>query len=137
MPECKPYSCSLSNSCLQVLSPLPQFINPGNTAWADGGGSPLIYVMRCNPQHYYLLHEIGHRFGMPHATIYKLMNQTVTPQVGSGPCYMARGLLVHTFVPVVTQSMCPVLQAPTTALLSAGVMEDACKYAASAGCWLT
>lgn len=46
-----------------VLSPLPQFINPGNTAWANGGGSPMIYVMRCNPQHYYLLHEIGHRYG--------------------------------------------------------------------------
>lgn len=28
--------------------------------------------MRCNPQHYYLVHEVGHRLGMPHATIYKL-----------------------------------------------------------------
>lgn len=73
---------NLMHLLVQVLSPLPQFINPGNTAWADGGGSPLIYVMRCNPQHYYLLHEIGHRFGMPHATIYKLTNQTATAQVG-------------------------------------------------------
>jgi len=70
----------------QVLSPLPQFINPGNTAWADGGGSPLIYVMRCNPQHYYLLHEIGHRFGMPHATIYKLTNKTASPEVRTIYC---------------------------------------------------
>jgi hypothetical protein len=66
---------------LQVLSPLPQFVNPGNTAWASGGGSPLFFVMRCNPQHYYLLHEIGHRLGMPHATIYKLANQTATAEV--------------------------------------------------------
>jgi hypothetical protein len=66
---------------LQVLSPLPQFVNPGNTAWASGGGSPLFFVMRCNPQHYYLLHEIGHRFGMPHATTYKLANQTASPEV--------------------------------------------------------
>lgn len=73
--------CCASPLLLQVLSPLPQFINPGNTAWAAGGGSPMIYVMRCNPQHYYLLHEIGHRFGMPHATIYKLANETATPTV--------------------------------------------------------
>jgi predicted DNA-binding transcriptional regulator AlpA len=34
----------------------------------------MMFVMRCNPQHYYLLHEIGHRLGMPHATIYKLLS---------------------------------------------------------------
>jgi len=68
----------------QVLSPLPQFINSGAfRAWADGGGSPLIYVMRCNPQHYYLLHEIGHRLEMPHATIYKLTEQTATAAVST------------------------------------------------------
>jgi hypothetical protein len=72
-------------SCMQVLSPLPQFVNPGNTAWASGGGSPLFFVMKCQPQHYYLLHEIGHRFGMPHATIYKLSNQTATPKVSVEP----------------------------------------------------
>lgn len=54
---------------VQVLSPLPRFINSGFTAWADAGGSPLIFVMRCNPQHYYLVHEFGHRVGMSHATV--------------------------------------------------------------------
>jgi hypothetical protein len=59
---------------LQVLSPSPRFVNPGYTAWANGYGSPMMFVMRCNPQHYYLLHEIGHRLGMPHATIFKLLS---------------------------------------------------------------
>lgn len=67
---------------LQVLSPLPTFINDGRyRAWADAGGSPLIYVMRCNPQHYYLAHEIGHRLGMPHATLYKLREEKATANV--------------------------------------------------------
>lgn len=67
---------------LQVLSPLPTFINDGRyRAWADAGGSPLIYVMRCNPQHYYLAHEIGHRLGMPHATLYKLTEEKATANV--------------------------------------------------------
>jgi hypothetical protein len=67
---------------LQVLSPLPTFINDGRyRAWADAGGSPLIYVMRCNPQHYYLTHEIGHRLGMPHATLYKLTEEKATAAV--------------------------------------------------------
>lgn len=71
---------------LQVLSPLPTFINDGRyRAWADAGGSPLIYVMRCNPQHYYLAHEIGHRLGMPHATLYKLtdLEEKATANVSS------------------------------------------------------
>jgi hypothetical protein len=68
--------------CLQVLSPLPTFINNGAfRAWADAGGSPLIFVMRCNPQHYYLLHEMGHRLGMPHAVLYKLAEETATATV--------------------------------------------------------
>jgi hypothetical protein len=37
--------------------------------------------MRCNPQHYYLLHEMGHMLGMPHATIYKLTEQSVNATV--------------------------------------------------------
>ncbi len=44
---------------LQVLSPLPRFVNTGTTAWANGVGSPLLFVMKCNPQHAYLLHEVG------------------------------------------------------------------------------
>ncbi|WIA29149.1 hypothetical protein OEZ86_011660 [Tetradesmus obliquus] len=56
----------------RVLSPLPRFINTGFTAWANAGGSPLMFVMRCNPQHYYLVHEFGHRVGMAHATAYRL-----------------------------------------------------------------
>jgi hypothetical protein len=70
----------------QVLSPLPQFVNPGYTAWAEGGGSPLLFVMRCNPQHYYLLHELGHRLGLPHATLYKLSEEAATPTVSATLC---------------------------------------------------
>lgn len=46
---------------LLVLSPLPRFVNPGFTAWAPAGGAPHLYVMRCLPQNYYLVHELGHR----------------------------------------------------------------------------
>jgi len=35
---------------VQVLSPLPRFVNPGFTAWSNAGGSQLVFVMRCNPQ---------------------------------------------------------------------------------------
>jgi hypothetical protein len=44
-------------------------------------------VMRCNPQHYYLLHEMGHRLGMPHAIIYKLTQETSRPTVS---CRLSR-----------------------------------------------
>lgn len=73
------------NSCfMQVLSPLPTFINSGwARAWADAGGSPLIFIMRCNPQHYYLLHEMGHMLGMPHVVLYKLTEQAVIATVST------------------------------------------------------
>lgn len=35
---------------VQVLSPLPRFVNPGFTAWSNAGGSQLVFVMKCNPQ---------------------------------------------------------------------------------------
>ena len=41
----------------------------------------MIYIMKCNPQHYYLLHEMGHRLGMPHTTIYKLTEEKATANV--------------------------------------------------------
>lgn len=49
----------------------PPRINPGYTAWSAGGDSPLTFVMRCAPQLYYLVHETGHRLGLPHADIWK------------------------------------------------------------------
>ncbi|KAF6266656.1 hypothetical protein COO60DRAFT_1623446 [Scenedesmus sp. NREL 46B-D3] len=66
------YDTSSDFHTVLVLSPLPRFINSGFTAWANSGGSPLMFVMRCNPQHYYLVHEFGHRVGMAHATVYRL-----------------------------------------------------------------
>ncbi len=81
-PDC--VSCCAA----QTVAPLPRHINPGYYAWANGGMSPFIYVMKCNPQHYYLLHEMGHRLGMPHATIYQRdqgnANAVPVPALGAG-----------------------------------------------------
>lgn len=57
---------------LQVVAPLaPARINPGYTAWSSSGGSRTMFVMRCAPELYYLIHEMGHRLGLPHASIWK------------------------------------------------------------------
>ena len=56
----------------QVVAPLPpRRINPGYTAWSSSGGSPHIFMLRCAPQLYYLVHEMGHRLGLPHASVWK------------------------------------------------------------------
>ncbi len=75
-----------SSTCaLQVLAPLPRQANPqGYTAWS--GVPTFMFVLMCNPLHYYLVHETGHLFGLPHATMYKLDNSSSLPTdpLGSG-----------------------------------------------------
>lgn len=54
----------------QVLAPLPRHANPqGYTAWSSA--PTMMFILLCNPMHYYLVHEMGHLFGLPHATMYK------------------------------------------------------------------
>jgi len=53
-----------------VLAPVPRHANPkAFTAWS--AAPTFMYIMLCNPMHYYLTHELGHLFGLPHATMYK------------------------------------------------------------------
>ncbi|GAX85071.1 hypothetical protein CEUSTIGMA_g12491.t1 [Chlamydomonas eustigma] len=69
---------------IMVLSPLPRQANPeGYTAWSSA--PTFMFVMMCNPMHYYLVHETGHLFGLPHATMYKLDNATSLPTDPLGP----------------------------------------------------
>lgn len=59
----------------QVLSPWPHHNNRGQLAWSSGTESfPSIFILRCNPQLYYLVHETGHQFGLPHSAVYKVEN---------------------------------------------------------------
>lgn len=37
------------------------------------------------PQHYYMLHELGHRLGLGHASMYRLDNATRAPADPMGP----------------------------------------------------
>ncbi|GLI63979.1 hypothetical protein VaNZ11_007148, partial [Volvox africanus] len=70
---------------LLVLSPAPpRRINPGYTAWSAVGAGTM-FVMRCMPQLYYLVHEMGHLLGLPHADIWRLDNATIAPSDPAGP----------------------------------------------------
>ncbi|GIL45852.1 hypothetical protein Vafri_2986, partial [Volvox africanus] len=70
---------------LVVLSPAPpRRINPGYTAWSAVGAGTM-FVMRCMPQLYYLVHEMGHLLGLPHADIWRLDNATIAPSDPAGP----------------------------------------------------
>ncbi|GMH43936.1 hypothetical protein BSKO_11870 [Bryopsis sp. KO-2023] len=63
-----------------VLSPWPHHNNPGQLAWASGSDEfPAIFILRCSPQLYYLIHETGHRFGLPHSVVYKVEDGTDPP----------------------------------------------------------
>ena len=54
---------------LQVIAPIPRHVNPtGITAWSSA--PTFSFILLCNPMHYYLTHETGHLFGLPHATMY-------------------------------------------------------------------
>ncbi|KAG2501286.1 hypothetical protein HYH03_001088 [Edaphochlamys debaryana] len=68
-----------------VLSPgPPKSINNGFTAWSSVGAGSL-FVMRCAPQTYYLVHELGHLLGLPHGGIWRLDDGTSAPADPSGP----------------------------------------------------
>ncbi|PNH11434.1 A disintegrin and metalloproteinase with thrombospondin motifs 7 [Tetrabaena socialis] len=60
---------------VMMLSPAPPArINSGFTAWSAVGAASM-FVMRCAPQLYYLVHEVGHLLGLPHANIWSLQQQ--------------------------------------------------------------
>lgn len=55
-----------------MLAPLPLHVNPGFQAWTSSNpATPVVFAMRCNPQHGALAHEMGHRLGMAHASVYR------------------------------------------------------------------
>ncbi|KXZ46510.1 hypothetical protein GPECTOR_43g947 [Gonium pectorale] len=68
-----------------VLSPLPpRSINPGYTAWSAVGAATL-FVMRCMPELYYLVHEVGHLLGLPHADVWRVDDGMAAPSDPAGP----------------------------------------------------
>ena len=68
------------------MAPWAKHKNQGYLAWSGGGLSPYMFVLKCNPQNYYIVHEMGHRFGLAHSSVYRLDSATTVPSnpVGDG-----------------------------------------------------